>query len=453
MSAMKKLFAFAVSFLLLAECSTFAAATMIWKPGHVRASVEKAPLAKVLETISSETGWEIYVQPGTELTVSAKFRDLSETEALKRLLGTLSFSLTPVSNSVRKLYVYQSSIGDATQLVHRPALASKNSRIPNELVVALKPGTSIDELAKRLGAKVVGRNDWLNTYRLQFPDAESADAAYIELADNDDVKGLEYNYAVDAPPVPEAKPVAATALPGFDLKANPDPNHVVVALIDTHVQALDPSMQAFLLPSFNQAGNWTGSPDEPTHGTFMAETILHAVQAQLQGGSSSLRILPIDVYGNSPQSTTFDVGNGTAFAIKNGARIINLSLGSSGDSQFLQQVIAVGSKQGIVFIAAAGNQPTTSLTYPAAYSGVLAVTASDSNGKLASYANRGAFVDVIFPGTDIGKVGTTAYQVSGTSTATAYASGTAAALIQSKALSPSATMTFMSSNYRFSGTR
>jgi hypothetical protein len=429
--------------------SSFATTPLTWESDHVQADVENVPLPKLLEQISHVTGWDVYMEPGTTITTSAKFKDLSETDALKRLLGNLSFSLTPQDNSVRKLYVFRTNVRQATQLVR--SAPRKGGKIGNELVVAIRPGTSIEDLAKKLGAKIIGRADGLNTYRLQFDSEDAADKAKQLLRDDDDVTGVEPNFTMDAPAAPEAKTIAATSLPPFRLEVNPDPNHVVIGLIDTHMQALDPAMQKFVLPGFEAAGAWSGSPDDATHGTFMAQSILHGVQNELgpTAQGSSMRILPIDVYGNNTQTTTFDVANGIAIAMKNGASVINLSLGSSGDSAFLQQVITAGGQKGVIFIAAAGNTPVTSPTFPAAYNGVLAVTASDASGKLAYYANRGPFVDVIFPGTDIGKIGTTAYQVNGTSTSTAYASGVAAALMQRQTLSTTAAMTFMASKWSF----
>ncbi|MDB6027092.1 MAG: peptidase [Verrucomicrobiales bacterium] len=450
---------FLKTLLCLTACSAIsvhAANSLNWQTNHVDAQIERLPLPELLEQISTATGWEVYMEPGTDYKASVKFKDKSDTDALKRLLGTLSFSLTPQSNSGRKLYVFKTSVGQATQLIRSPAAAAKSSRIPNELIVFLQPGCgSIDDLAKKLNAKVLGRVEEVHAYRLQFADEAVAEKSRQDLRQEECVANIESNYSIDPLPIPKAKPIAATGTgtPAFDLTMNPDPNKMIVALIDSHVQPLDPSMQKFMLAGINQAGEWSGSPDEPTHGTFMAESILHAQQSALgnSGQSSSLQILPVDVYGNNSTSSTFDIANGIIKAGQQGARIINLSLGSSGDSPFLQQVIGAASRQGLLVIAAAGNTPVTYPTFPAAYNNVLAVTASDNTGKLAPYANRGAFVDIMFPGNDIGKVGTTAYQVNGTSTATAFASGTAAALMQTKSYTPSATATFMTTKWSFSG--
>ena len=65
---------------------------------------------------------------------------------------------------------------NATQLVRRRP-RPRRKHVPNELLVKLKPGADIDALAKLLGAKVIGRDDKLGIYRLQFADAAATDAA------------------------------------------------------------------------------------------------------------------------------------------------------------------------------------------------------------------------------------------------------------------------------------
>ena len=160
----------------------------------------------------------------------------------------------------------------------------------------------------------------------------------------------------------------------------------------------------------------------------MFETLLRGLAStQDKDATTSVRVLPVDVYGNSERSSTFDVARGIVEALNAGAKIINLSLASPGDSQLLHNVIIKGAERGALFIAAAGNEPTTLPNYPAAYPEVLAVTAGGKNG-LASYANRGDFVDVVAPGSSIIYFGGKAYMVTGTSASTAYISGLAAGM-------------------------
>ena len=83
----------------------------------------------------------------------------------------------------------------------------------------------------------------------------------------------------------------------------------------------------------------------------------------------------------------------------------------------------------MLLVAAAGNEHVTTPTQPAADPNVLAVTSGTKNGSIASYANYGSFVDLIAPGSSVIFYNGQAYLVTGTSAATANASGAAAAIV------------------------
>src|SRR5688572_9452748 len=140
----------------------------------VTADIKGWDVRTLLEQIASATGWQVLMEPGTKCAVSAKFKDRAPGEALRLLIPSLTAVLVPGSNEPPRLLVYKTSVKDATQRV-APLGKRKPKRIDNELIVKLQPGESIDDIAKRLGAKVVGRIDGLNAYRLRFGDAESAD--------------------------------------------------------------------------------------------------------------------------------------------------------------------------------------------------------------------------------------------------------------------------------------
>ena len=145
-----------------------------------------------------------------------------------------------------------------------------------------------------------------------------------------------------------------------------------------------------------------------------------------QAGLSSVQILPVNVYGNSDTTTTYDVTMGVYEAMKRGATIVNLSLGGDGDSPLLDDLMAQARQRGVLFFAAAGNTPTTDPTFPAANPVVFAVTAADQNGNLAPYANRGSFIDLIAPGTSYMDFGGLTYRVDWHFAGDATVSGAAA---------------------------
>jgi hypothetical protein len=378
----------------------------------------------LLEKIAADAGWHIYVEPDTTHTTSAKFKDLPSGEALKRLLGDLNFALVPQTNALPRLYVFRTVMKNATQRVLAAKPAARH--VPNELIVKLKPGTDVDALAKLLGAKITGRNDKLGLYRLQFGDADATDAALAKLKNNSDVLAVDYNYYFDPPSTPQLlanAPVGPVSLT-LDPATTGDPCNPVVGLIDTPVQSLGSQLDSFLLKSISVAGDAGTNASVPTHGTAMYETILRAV-AQAGGGNSSVRILAVDVYGASATTTSWSVALGIQAAVDNGATILNLSLGGPSDSAILDSVIQQAIAAGIPVYAAAGNQPVSTPTYPAATPGVIAVTATQG-GQLAPYADFGSFVSLALPGASVVYLGGQPYVVQGTSPATAYATGVAA---------------------------
>ena len=281
------------------------------------------------------------------------------------------------------------------------------------------PAPNIDEIARQLGAKVVGRLDKLNTYRLRFDDAAAADAARQKLSGNSDVAAVDNNYSIDRPPTPGQVQSTTLSAPQLTLKPPADNGSVVVGLIDTAVQPLGNNLDQFLLKSVSVAGDAASSADSPTHGTSMAETILRSLQ-EVTKGSTSVQILPVDVYGANESTSTFDVGKGIVAAVDGGAKVLSLSLGSEGDSPFLRDLVQQAIQNKILVVAAAGNEPVTTPFYPAGYSdlGVIAVTAVDQ-GQVASYANRGSFVNAGLPGTSVVYFNGQPYYVTGTSTSAA----------------------------------
>ena len=195
-------------------------------------------------------------------------------------------------------------------------------------------------------------------------------------------------------------------------------------MIDTPIQSLSQNLAPFVQPQISVAGEPCSVSTTPTHATAMAQTILRAISSA-SGGKSSAQILPVDVYGCDTSANDWNVALGIQAAVDKGANVLNLSLGSSGSSPVLESVIQQAEASGVLVFAAAGNEPVNTPTYPAAISGVNAVTAVQQ-GQLAPYANYGSFIDMALPGTSVIYLGSQAWVEQGTSVSTAYASGVAA---------------------------
>jgi len=413
--------------LFVLTVSVRASESLNWRTNQnrVTADIHSLKLSPLLEQIATATGWQVYLEPDTTHIVSAKFKDLPPGEALRLLLGDLNFALVPETNAPARLFVFRTIQRNATQLI-RAQKQNAGKAIPNELIVTLKPGIKIDELAKSLGAKVTGRIAGLNAYRLEFENEDAANAARAQLANNSDVASVDSNYSVDRPPLPSETSLPGAGPPHLQLTPPPANGKVVVGLVDTAVQPLGNDLDKFLLKSISVAGDAQLSPDSPSHGTSMAETILRSLETMTKG-STSVQILPVDVYGPNESTTTWTIAEGIKQAVDGGATVLNLSFGSEGDSPFLRDLLKDAIQKKIAVFAAAGNEPVTTPFYPAAYSdiGVVAVTATD-HGQLAPYANRGSFVTAAAPGTSIIFFNGQQWYAVGTSSATAVASGMAA---------------------------
>jgi hypothetical protein len=420
---------FVLSLLCAVLCFNASAADtnlLVWHKTaeRVDADIRGEPLWPLLEDIARQAGWRIYVEPGTARNASAKFKNLPSGDALRMLLGDLNFALVPQTNAPPHLYVFRTVMQNATRLVHAANPPAKH--VPNELLLKLKPGVNIDDLAKLLGAKVTGRMDKLGIYRLQFDDAAATDTALGKLQNNSDVAEVDYNYYFDPPPPVQLLANASVSPLSLQLNPPPDSGKVIVGLIDTSVQSLGPGLDNFILKQLSEAGDASANSSDITHGTAMAYTILEAI-AVAEHGNSSVQIQPVDVYGAGSTTTTWIVANAIPLAVNNGANVLNLSLSGSGDSSILDSVIKAAADDGILIFAASGNQPISSPTYPAASPGVIPVTALGQPGQLAPYANYWPDPEMIaMPGASTVPFGNWTFYVQGTSVSTANATGVAA---------------------------
>jgi type VII secretion-associated serine protease mycosin len=155
--------------------------------------------------------------------------------------------------------------------------------------------------------------------------------------------------------------------------------------------------------------------DASGHGSHVAG-IIAAVANNGIGGSGvapNAKILPIKVLDQAGQGSPVDVAAGVYFAVDQGAKVINLSLGGNSEStcppangqtrsKCLTQAIQYANDNGALVVAAAGNGGATDQPkWPAAQDLTLAVTAVDQSNNAPSFNQRGDYIDISAPGTSI----------------------------------------------------
>jgi subtilisin family serine protease len=142
-------------------------------------------------------------------------------------------------------------------------------------------------------------------------------------------------------------------------------------------------------------------------------------------------MLAFPVLDQDGKGSSFRLAEAIVKAADQGARVINMSLGSEGDSPVVRDAVAYALSRNVVLVAAAGNEAVNRVSYPAAYEGVIAVASVDAGGNHLYFSNRGKAVDVAAPGFAVVAAwpGGKNVEVTGTSASTALVSGTVAALL------------------------
>ncbi len=392
----------------------------------VTADISEAPMRQVLQQIQIATGWEVYVEPGVSIAVSTAFKELKTGRALSRLLGNANFAVVPGGGKSTQLMVFQTTRESATEKLLVNAIDPEDvRRIEDELLITVGSKEEAERLAREFGAEIIGKMEGLGTYRLKFSDAGSAEKARAGLKDRDGVT-VDSNYEISRPL--NAQPLMGSQVPLPQIRpGNNAGDQLVIGVVDTAIQVPGGPLSDFFLPPISVAGASAPSGEVPTHATSMANDILFSMEAIVgPGGAANAKLLSVDVFGGSADTTTFQLGQGLVEAWNNGATLINASLGSKAPSPWLDTIVNQLTSQGALIVGPSGNVPDGLPTYPAANPNMLAVTATAPDGGYASYANVAPFVDISMPGNSIVTLTGSAYFVSGTSSATAKATGSIA---------------------------
>ena len=345
-----------------------------------------------------------------------------------------------------------------TETATQPSLDPKQVDapfVPGELVVGLETSDlALPLLAMEMVGTITAQNPPINSFVIKLaPNLTMHDAGEF-LRSLPGVRYVEPNYLAFAFATPND--------PSFSQQYGPQriqanlawdiwqPQRTVyIAIIDTGIDSNHPDLtnkmrrhSNGMVYGWNTLNNTTNALDDNGHGTHCAGIAaaeinngvgiagVAAWNPNVANSRAYVQLMPVKVLSASGSGSYDSVARGITWAADNGAHILSLSLGGAGGSQQLQDAVNYAWTRGCLVVAAAGNGGSSSPQYPAYYTNCIAVAATDSSDRLASFSQYGSWVDIAAPGVGIlSTIPNSRYaSYDGTSMACPHVAGAAAVL-------------------------
>lgn len=325
-------------------------------------------------------------------------------------------------------------------LIATPAGATSSpDYVPNEVVVGYAPGfpgAAAGHLQQTMGLRATAPGPSPGVQVLRLPPGVSVQQALARLQGQPGVAYAVPNYIARAAGsfipndpgrahrpggweqlqwnfLPFAGVNAPAAWANLIADHRPGGRGVVVAILDTGVayrnwqgfrESPDFAGTQFRAPHDFIANN-AFPLDRNGHGTFVAGTVAEATNngIGLTGLAYGATIMPVRVLNEFGEGDASTISRGIRYAATHGARVINLSLEfdigvTSSDIPDIIGAINFAHRRGAVVVAAAGNDSSPQLAYPARAPAVISVGATTSDRCLADYSNQGSRLDLVAPG-------------------------------------------------------
>lgn len=285
--------------------------------------------------------------------------------------------------------------------------------VPGEIIVKFAPGLSEEKIANinaRNGAKVKYTSQHAGFKVLKIPENRNVEKMAEIYSKNPNVEYAVPNAIMTAFAVNDPYyqyqwnlhgPNGINIEPAWEISTG---ENVTVAVLDTGVAQNAPDLaNTHFEQGYDFINGDTDPNDDHSHGTHVAGTIAQSTNNGIgvAGVAYNCSIMPVKVLDASGSGNLAQLVDGIYFATDNGADVISMSLGYSPGyypGLALDEALDYASISGVTIVAAAGNDRTGVVSYPAAYEKCIAVGATGYDAKLAPYSNYGTAIDVVAPG-------------------------------------------------------
>ena len=182
---------------------------------------------------------------------------------------------------------------------------------------------------------------------------------------------------------------------------------VNVAVVDTGIEFNHPDLKPAYAGGFNAYDTKLPPLDDHGHGSHVAGTIAAADNAfGVVGVAPGVRLWAVKVLDKSGSGSDEQILAGFEWILAKkreigGRWVVNMSIGSTGSSIAEEQMMARAQDEGLVLVAASGNDGAQYILYPAGHRGVFSVGAVDSKNEPADFSSFGAGLTISAPGVDV----------------------------------------------------
>lgn len=398
----------------------------------------RTPLREILADFV-QAGVIVKYDPDIDSRVTGSVKNMDVGKALDELLAPYGYALIwdvvpgPLGD-IDRLEEIQVFRRDGPRRLE-PFMPENNFRIArgplpdspefaaDEILIAVKPGTDIEQfklLLAQIGGSIIGSVPSVGLYRIRLPPNSNVLALVEALKDQAIVSRVEPNYAYRLP----GEQTLANALPAPSAAGARKARAGVppVAVLDSGLRSLS-SLDGLVAGAYDAIQPDRAVDDRAGHGTQMALIASGAIApGGAPGSEDGVPVIAIRAFDDNGYTTSYTMMRAIDHAAVQGAKVINLSWGTSTPSSFIESSIRSAQSRGMVVVASAGNEPTGKPIYPAAYPGVVSVSALQADGTPWDQSNYGSTVTIAAPGTaqfPIGHEGPPG-SYAGTSIASAY---------------------------------
>lgn len=285
--------------------------------------------------------------------------------------------------------------------------------IPVKYIVKFKEqpssGISLRSESSVFSGERVAQRSLLNRLSADNIEKFGTEATYSAQLDEDAIQQLQNNPDVDYVEIDPPRYLLSQTLPwgqtfvGATLLDDSNAGNRTVCIIDSGYDLAHNDLSGNQVNGTNDSGtgSWSSPGQHNAHGTHVAGTIAaisntEGVVGVLPNQNVNLHI--VKVFNESGWGYSSGLVKAIDTCVANNANVINMSLGGSNSSRTEEAALKTHYDNGVLLIAAAGNDGNTAHSYPASYDSVMSVAAVDNQKHHADFSQATNQVEIAAPG-------------------------------------------------------